>query len=118
MKEKWKLTRNQLIKTFISIIALTILLCFSNTEAQAASTQDKALSAYNKLLSQLHLRASQIPKQIEQSICKFGNLLIARIRLKKEISVSFMIQRSFFNLKYRNFKFFPVKIETVSSWTC
>lgn len=75
MKEKWKLTTNQLIKTFISIIALTILLCFSNTEVQAASTQDKALSAYNKLLSQKTLTWSKNLK-VPTSKCKFALLYV------------------------------------------
>lgn len=55
----------------------TILLCFSSTQAQAASTKDKALAAYNKLLSQKTLKWSNTNDfSVTTSKCKFALLYV------------------------------------------
>lgn len=75
MKKKWKFTNKLFIKTCLSIMMLTMLLCLSNAEVQAASAQDKALSAYNKLLSQKTLTWSKNLK-VPTSKCKFALLYV------------------------------------------
>lgn len=77
MSKKSELIKKQFIKICMAIAMFTIILCFSSTQAQAASTKDKALAAYNKLLSQKTLKWSNTNNfSVTTSKCKFALLYV------------------------------------------